>query len=434
MMTWMSGGSSSPGAKTTPNFENVPCPFCGILCDDLEIARAGDGLKVLKNGCDKAIAGFERSVASAKAMVGGRETSIDEAVAAATDLVRKSSLPMYGGLGTDVDGIRGVMALAEKSGGVVDHALSEGQYRNFRVLQSTGWFMSTLTETRNRADLIIVVGSDIHKLHPRFFERIVHNEASMLSDAPPKRTIVFLGKGLDTSAATGPRVGEVVTLACPLEGVSDVISALRAVLKGAPLGADEIAGVKVSEISALADRVRKASYGVFVWAPPSLAFPHAEMTVQLVSELVKEINLTSRFACLSLGGNEGAVSAGAVCSWQSGYPLRVSYQTGKPDYDPLRYTIPRMLGAGEGDLLVWVSSFTPDLAPPAAKVPTIVLGTPGIKFASPPDVYIPVGTPGADHAGRIVRCDNVVSLPLRPLRASALPKLTDVLARIELAL
>ena len=433
MTSWMAGKAQSTGAMAE-TYDSVACPFCGILCDDLQISSTSSGLKVLKNGCDKAIAGFERIVSGATPMVDGKEATLDAAIRAAVALVKASHLPLYGGLGTDVDGLRAVMALADKSGGVVDHALSEGQYRNFRVLQTTGWFMSTLTEVRNRADLIIVVGSDLHKLHPRFFERVVNIEASMLSEAPPKRTVVFIGKGLDTSGAKGPRIGEVITLACPLEQVSDVVSALRAILKGAPLHSDEIAGVKVTEIKALAERCRKASYGVFVWAPPSLAFPHAELTVQLVSELVKEINETSRFACLSLGGNEGAVSAGAVCTWQSGYPLRVSFQSGKPDYDPLRYSIPRMLGAGEGDLLVWISSFTPDLGPPAAKIPTIVLGTPGVKLNGTPSVYIPVGTPGADHAGRIVRCDNVVTLPLRNLKRSALPKVSDILASIETSL
>ena len=424
-----------PGARSqNTTHDNVPCPFCGILCDDLQIASSEGALKVLRNGCEKAVAGFERQVSNAPPMINGREATLEAAVTVARDLVAKSTLPLFGGLGTDVDGIRAVMALAEKAGGVVDHALSEGQYRNFRVLQSTGWFMTTLTETRNRADLIVVVGSDLHKLHPRFFERVVNTGVSMLSESPPKRTVVFIGKGLDTSGAAGPRIGEVITLPCPLDQVADVVSALRAVMKGAPLHAGEIAGVKVSDIVDLGERCRKASYGVMVWAPPSLAYPNAELTVQLVSELVKEINETSRFACLSLGGNEGAVSAGAVCSWQSGYPLRVSYQTGKPDYDPLRYSIGRMLTQGEGDLLVWVSSFTPDLPPPEAKVPTIVFGTPGLKFPTPPAVFIPIGTPGADHAGRIVRCDNVVSLPLRDLGRASLPRLADLLARIELSL
>ena len=428
-------GGQAPGTGNGPKtFDNVACPFCGIVCDDLQVSSSAGALKVLRNGCDKAIAGFERLVSGATPLINGQKASLDEAIRAATQLISASKLPMFGGLGTDVDGIRAVMALAEKAGGVVDHALSEGQYRNFRVLQSTGWFMTTLTETRNRADLIIVVGSDLHKLHPRFFERVVNVDASMLSEAPLKRTVVFLGRGLDTSGVAGPRVGEVITLPCPLDQVTDIVSALRALMKGVPLNAEEIAGVKVSDIAALAERCRKASYGVMVWAPPSLAFPHAELTVQLVSEFVKEINETSRFACLSLGGNEGAVSAGAVCSWQSGYPLRVSFETGKPDYDPLRYSINRMLAQGEGDLLVWIASFTPDLPPPEAKIPSIVFGTPGLKIPGTPAVYIPIGTPGADHSGRIVRCDNVVSLPLQNLGRANLPSLADLFARIELAL
>ena len=79
---------------------------------------------------------------------------------------------MFGGLATDVEGMRAVMALADRTGGVVDHALSDAQFRNFKVLQSSGWITTTLTETRNRADLIVIVGTDAQKLHPRFFERI----------------------------------------------------------------------------------------------------------------------------------------------------------------------------------------------------------------------------------------------------------------------
>ncbi len=148
-----------------------------------------------------------------------------------------------------------VMALADKSGGVVDHALSEGQYRNFRVLQTAGWFMSTLTETRNRADLIVVVGSDLHKLHPRFFERIVNVETSLLTETPPKRTVVFLGQGLDTSGIQGSRVGEIINVPCPLDRVSEVVGALKAEMKGATLRLDEIAGVKMDVVKGVAEPV-----------------------------------------------------------------------------------------------------------------------------------------------------------------------------------
>ncbi len=326
------------------------------------------------------------------------------------------------------------MALAERSGGIVDHALSEAQYRNFKILQTTGWMTTTLTEARNRADLFIIAGSDIHKLHPRFFETIVSPPDSMFDVTAPKRTVVFIGKGLDRSGAKGARVGEVITLGCKDEQAGDVVALLRARLRGFRVKPPKLEGVTLAEIDALAERCRGAKYGVVVWAPPSLNFPFAELAVEQFTGLVKDLNQTIRFAGLSLGGAEGATTAGAVCTWISGYPLRVSYASGAPDYDPYRWAIGRMLKEGEGDLLVWIVSISPDLVPPPTKIPTIVLGTPGLALTEPPSVFIPVGTPGVDHAGRLVRVDNVVTLPLKDLGRADLPPVADVLSAIEAAL
>ncbi|MFA5949484.1 MAG: formylmethanofuran dehydrogenase [Hyphomicrobium sp.] len=433
-MTAVMNGSSTGERAQNQAFEDVACPFCGILCDDLAISRSGDSLKVTSTSCPRAIAGFERVVAGGKPQIDGRDADLASAVAKAAALIRSSRLPLYGGLGTDVEGMRAVMAIADKTRGVVDHALSEGQMRNFRVLQTSGWFMTTLTEARNRADLFVIVGSDVNTLHPRFFERVVCAPDSMFETDASKRDVVFIGEGLDTSAAQGPRIGSVTTLPCPIDQVGNVAAALRALINGSPISGPAVAGIAVADLQALAERIRKASYGVFIWAPPSLNFPNADLAVHAVSELVKDLNKTTRSAGLSLGGNEGAVSAGAVCAWQSGYPLRVSYASGKPDYDPVRFAIPKLLADKQGDVLVWLASFTPDLAPPATDLPLIVLGTPGLKTGKPPAVFIPVGTPGADHAGRMVRCDNVVSLPMRNLGRSALPRAADILTAIEAAI
>ena len=197
---------------------------------------------------------------------------------------------------------------------------------------------------------------------------------------------------------------------------------LRARLRGFRVAPIRIGGVTLAKIDALAELCRKANYGVVVWSPPSLDFPFAELTVDQITGLVKDLNQTGRFAGLSLGGAEGGTTAGAVSTWQSGFPLRVSYASGAPDYDPYRYAIARMLAGGEGDLLVWIASFSPDLAPPPTKVPTIVLGTPGLKLAKAPAVFIPVGTPGVDHAGTLdpLRQCGVAALEgSRPRRAAA---------------
>ncbi len=441
-------------------YHNVTCPFCGLLCDDLEIARTGTKLEVLKNGCPRSNAGFQRVLPAAQPQVGGKDVPLQEAIQAAAARIKSASLPLFGGMATDVDGVRAVMSLADRACGVVDHALSEAQFRNLKVLQTSGWIMSTLTEARNRADLFVIVGSDVHKLHGRFFERIVCPPHSMFDETPSKRTVIFIGEGLDTSAATGPRVGEVIKLPCPAEQVPEVLGVLQARLRGSPLPvpetaatrragilsallsrarevtgpAPEIAGIKLSLLDTVVEKCKAAKYGVMVWAPPSLNFPQADLAVHLVSDIVKDLNTTTRFAGLSLGGNEGAPTAAAVGAWQTGYPLRLSYANGRPEYDPYRYSISRMLAENEGDLLVWVATISPDVGPPATRLPTIVLGTPGIRLSQPPDVFIPVGTPGIDHAGLLVRCDNVVTLPMKNLERSRLPRAADVLAAIQAAL
>ena len=452
----------------TQTYHNVTCPFCGLLCDDLTVTRTGSTLKVDSKGCPRSTAGFQRPLPPAKPTVRGAEASLDEAVKAAAGLVRQAKLPLYGGMATDVAGQRAIMSIADRTCGVVDHALSEGQYRNLKVVQTSGWIMSTLTETRNRADLLLIVGTDVHKLHGRFFDRIVTPEHTMFDGVGTKRTIVFIGEDLDMSAATGPRVEEVISIPVAKDRIPEVLAAISARVRGFPVPAPEappapppakksglfsslipgggskssapaappheIAGIPFSAIEAVAEKCKKAHYGVMVWAPPALSMPQADLTVHLMTEIVRELNLTTRFAGLSLGGNEGAPSAASTCTWQTGYPLRVSFANGAPEYDSYRYNISRMLTDGEGDLLVWVASIGPDIGLPQTSLPTIVLGTPGVRLAQPPTVFIPVGTPGLDHVGQMVRCDNVVSLPLKNLGRSQLPRAADVLAAIQAAL
>lgn len=412
-------------------FEDVACPFCGLLCDDLQINRNKDALQIGKNGCGLASAGFERPLVAAKPQIAGKEATLEEAVAAAAQLIKQASLPLYGGLATDVSGMRAVMSVADRTGGIVDHAASAIVQRNMDVLQSAGWIMSTLTETRNRADLIVIAGCDIHQLHPRFFERVVCPPETMFENGTKKRTVVFIGEGLDQSGATGDSIAEVITLPCPLERADEVMAALQARLREKPVSGEEVAGVPMSAIDDLAKRLSEAAYSVVVWAPQGLKTPQPELFVHMVSEAVKLLNKTTRSAGLSLGGNEGGPTATSVCGWQSGYPLPVSYASGAPDYDPEFHALDYKLSSGEGDVLVWVASFGPNVGPPDTTLPTIVIGTPDLKLNRQPDVFIPVGTPGIDHDGQLIRCDNVVSLPLRALGPSRNPSVAEVLTAIE---
>jgi formylmethanofuran dehydrogenase subunit B len=416
--------------------ESVTCPFCGLLCDDLAVDRdAAGSLNVSKNGCQKSVTFFGRLPRAPSPRIAGKPAELKDAIAKAAEILDNANLPLIAGLGTEVQGMRAVMSLADKSGATLDHMNSNGFMRNIQVVQNSGWQITTLTEVRNRVDLLVIVGTDIVSVFPRFFERVVWNKESMFGQDTSAREVVYLGgRDIDTSAGIAPDGRKPDVLPCDLERTPDVIAALRALVSGKKLHAAEVAGIKMADLEKLALRLIAASYSVVAWAAAPLNFPHAELTVQNIAELVKTLNKTTRSSGLPLGGIEGDMNANQVCTWISGYPMRTSYARTWPEHDPVHFSTDRLLSSGEADALFWVSSFNPDRTPPATGLPTVVFGHPGIKLECEPDVFIPVGMPGADHKGIMFRTDNVVSLPLVQLRASVLPSLSDVLNAIEQAL
>ena len=346
-------------------FENVACPFCGMLCDDLEVENNDGTLKVLKNGCGRAIGGFERKLPPSTPQIRGKDVTLPEAVKEAAALIGKADSPLFGGLATGVEGMRAALALAERAGGVVDHALSEGQYRNVRVLQSAGWTTSTLTETRNRADLVIIVGSDIRKLHPRFFERIVSPPDSMFEVTAPKRTVVFIGEVPERKDAAGPQVGHVVTLPCKVEQIGEVLGALRARLRGFRLNAKTAGGIALAKIDAVAEMCKQAKYGVMVWAPPALSMPQADLTVQLMTEIVRE-SQSQPTLCRPVARRQRRRAHGAADLYLADrLPAARQLRQRHARVRFLSLQSRRMLTEGEGDLLLWVASIGTDLRPAA---------------------------------------------------------------------
>ena len=420
--------------STATVWHEVASPFCGIASDDLTIEVNGNIVKVLENGDAVTRPGFETPITDTQPRIKGKEVTLEQAISHIADSLINSKQPLIAGLGTDLNGARAAMALADKSGATVDSFYSPAAFRNILVLQDTGYMTTTLTEVRNRVDVLLVVGTDVESTFPRFFERMVWNKESMFGQEIESREVIYLGKKPSGDASTSPKGKKAQTIACDNADLPEVVSVLRALLKGKQIQAESVAGVAVSELQALAEKLKAAKYSVVTWSAGQLDFDHAEATIQNVCEMIKEINATTRSNGLPLGGKEGDTTVNAVASWQSGYPMRTTFNRRFPDYDPFLNDGRRILAEGETDVVIWVSSFNTTVTPPQSSANTIVLGRSGMQFETEPEVYIPVGVPGIDHEGRTFRTDSVVSVPLRKLRDSGLPSVFEVLSAVEQAL
>ena len=427
-MTWTTQAGSEQA--------NLTCPLCGLACDDLRFESDGpDAQSTLVNACPTAQARFGTALGSVDAdrsrtpLIRGQQATLSEALDEALSLLQGARSPVIGGLATDVKGMRAALELADRCGATLDHAGGDALFRNLLVVQDGGWMTSTLTEVCNRADLVVVLGTECHSRFPRLFERILTPTEALFTD-PAERQFVLIGPwaGVAKPAELSGRPTEVIDL--PLEGIGGLLGLVRGHLAKRPVRLDAIPGIGPRPIDDLTRRLREAKYAVIVWAAGELAFPHAELTVQTAVELVRDLNETTRAGALPLAGTLGDITTNQVCTWQTGYPLRTSLQKNGPHYDPMLNRHADLIARDECDLLIWIDAFGQTRLPPTDR-PTLLLAHPSLSLERTPEVFIPVGTPGIDHPGHWYRTDAVCPLPLGQMRDAGLASVAQVLSRLS---
>ncbi len=427
-------------------------PFCPLLSDRIGVLpgdpprpgnpAAGRTAQALANFAAASVENLPQ------AWIDDEPASLDDAVAQAARLLGECHQPLFGGLGTDVAGARELTRLGLSCGAILDHAHGEGMMQALRALQDRGGFSCTLSEVRSRADLIVCIGVDPAQGSPDFFARCGIGEAvgEAPGDAPDQRVVVLLRGSGATGAGAGEawlrgRAGaQVEVMDCGDADLHVLVAELNAAFLQRPLPR---AGPHWPALQALAARLQAADYAVLVYAPGELPGRHAALLVEAISRIAKTLNRTSRAGCLAIGSADGSVAVNQAATWLTGLPLRTALHAHGLDHDPHRHGARRLLEAGAVDGLLWVSSFSPDLVPPAAatagdrSLPLVVLGHPAMAAAlrsgeeRSPRVFIPVSTPGVNAPGQLFRSDGGIALNLKPFMATVLPSVAEVALKIR---
>ena len=406
---------------------SVTCPFCGLLCDDL-VVRLHDGrARVEAAGCARAVALFPVPP-QGQARIGDRAAAWPDAARAAAALLDHSRQPLIAGLGCDIAGQRAAVMLAERVNAALDHLHGASQLRNLLPFQDGGWMSTTLSELRNRADVVVFAGT-LGAGQPRLFERCL----SPTLPAPfgeLHRRIFAVGSVLLRPAAWPAGADLANSIQLPNTHLAEVFGLLRARLAGQRLDATALHGIALERFDTLLAAMQSAHYGVLLWDAAELDFPQADLAVRAMVDLVRDLNRSTRWSVLPLGGGDGATSAAQVCTWLTGYAPRLRFVDGVAQSDPLQRSADTLLATGWADAMLWISAFDPAHTPPPARCPTIVLGRADMRPEPAPDVFIPVAVPGVQASGMLSRMDQVVTLPLMAPAPSDLPSVAEVLARI----
>ncbi|MEP9354517.1 formylmethanofuran dehydrogenase [Xanthobacter sp. KR7-65] len=432
--------SGEPNAADAPRIvRDVVCGFCGLGCDDLEVAVTGRAI-VPRKACAEAARLLARSDAPPPSpRVNGAPASLAEAAAAAAGHLAAARAAVISGLGADLDGLRRLFDIAMAAGASLDHAASAGLFANLERLARRGWIAATLAEVRNRCDLLVIFGEDPTRSYSRLFERALPAARAVDGQsadgiaaplfAPDGRRVVMIGETFSAAARSALSGHALTEIAVPADQVATAAALLSAALADRDVGA--VSGLPedaVAAIVTLAGEMKAARYGVLCWNAATLPPEDAAAVAGAAAEAVDRLSVTTRAAVFPLGGQDNVTGAHQLALWRFGYPLRTVVGAGMARHVPELYATAAALK--DGDLLLHASAFRPTPPPDFAGGPVIALAHPDTVFAREPDVFIPVGTPGVDHAGHVFRMDSVVCLPLSALRPAELPGVAEAASAI----
>ena len=418
-----------------PIFTSVVCPYCGCVCDDIEITTQNGEIVKNKNGCVLSQAKFfnfnnEHRIKKALVRKEGKlvEVSMHEGLYRAAEILTKANYPvLYGWSSTSVEAQRVGIELAEEVGGVFDNTSSVCHGPSTLGMQEDGIPSGTLGQVRHRADLIIYWGCDPVSSHPRHMQRYTsfaegRFERSRLRattseryrQSEKARKLIVVDVRETSTAALAD-----VFLQIPPNRDFEIIQALRVLVGDGELDVEEVAGVPVIRLKEVADLLVDCEYGVVFFGMGLSQSMGKSRNIEVLIQLVRDLNFHTKFSMMPMRGHFNVAGSNIVLTWQTGFPFGVDFSLGYPRYNPGETSVVDILNRQEADAFLAVASdpaagFPKEVVTQLAKIPLIVIDPHLSASSLIADVVLPAGIVGIEVEGTAYRMDRV-PLPLKKI-------------------
>ena len=413
--------------------ENVACPFCGCLCDDLTVEAEGTEILKVRLACSSGQGIFkDYDPRPRRPLIDGREVEWDEAVAEAAKILTAADSPLIYGLSSSAsEAQRKAVALADRLGAVIDSTSSVCHGPTGLAMQAVGEPTCTLGEIRDRADLLVFWGCNPDASHLRHFPRFsLTPKGALTPNGRADRTVYVVDVRPTGSSKKADHFLQV-----DVGSDFEVLTTLRLLVKGMEPSADVVGGVPVSELRELAERMKTCRYGVAFMGMGLTMAPARQLNVGELFTLVAELNefakfsgaaharsrqcdrrrpgaeldqraIRSRSASLAATRSSAPVSSRRWTCWRAGPRTRAVIIASDPG-----------------------AHFPAAAAAQLERIPTIVLDHGPSVVASHASVLFPTAAYGVDAAGTAYRMDNI-PIPLKRVISTGRVTDEEVLDRI----
>jgi formylmethanofuran dehydrogenase subunit B len=406
---------STPRTRVT---KHVICPFCGCLCDDIEVAvtltgplpRVPEGTivealnacrightKFLKVRDEYRIYKPELRSGPDKSEV--QQVSLEEAVKAAAKILAEAKRPLiYGLASTSNEANVKALELAEVSGAIVDNTSSVCHGPGIEAVQRVGIGTCTLGKIKNYSDLIVYWGCNPIAAHPRHTRRYSQFIEGLFRQVEDRKIY-----HIDVRPT---RFSDQVTNFIQVEPNLDyeLIQAVRAVLRGKELQVSEVAGVPMRQIRELAADLKNAQFTTIFFGLGLTQSHGKDHNISVAIDLTADLNNYTKAVIMPLRGHFNVTGSNHVSTWTYGYPFSVSLEKGSPYYMPGETSAVDVLARGEADAFFAIAADPAASFPaPAVKnmlnIPVIVLDPKRCATTEIADVVLPSSYVGIEADG-----------------------------------
>jgi len=377
---------------------NLVCTGCGSLCDDIQVQIEENRIVVVDNACAKGAAflhALDNPKRRATCLVNREEVSAEQSIEEAKHLLSESKRPLIFGLdNSTLEAQAKAIRLAQKLGAVIDDASSFSYGGLISSLLKGSLPGCSLSQIKDRADLLMYWGSNPLHSHPRHLAKFSYYSYTEYDIAGwlPKVTL----------SCVEVRDTELSSICHPVfklspGGDKEFIQCVLSLIKG---------GGGTEEARTFCELFKKSQLSIIFCGRGLLYSLDGDFS--LFSELVSRLGQWTRACVIPMIDELNMLGFNKLLREKTGYINQLSFAGGV--LHGLEYSFLEQLRRGLPDCVLIVGSDPLTTLPPSlrrnlAKAKVICLSsliTPTTKAA---DVVIATAAPGLEHSGKVVRMD-----------------------------
>jgi formylmethanofuran dehydrogenase subunit B len=381
---------------------DVVCPYCGCLCDDLEITVDNNKIVETSCPCELGSARFleldsPARIKTSRVRTNGesKETTLDEAIQKAAEILAKARRPiLYGWSNTECDAIRVGVELAEEIGAIIDNTTSICHGPTTLASQEVGISTSTLGEIKNRADLVIYWGCNPMQAHPRHMSRYTFFPRGFFREKGQEdKTLIVIDVRKTDTAKLAKHFLQVKP-----NYDYELISAFRLAIKGQKVP-DSVGGIPREKIEEIAQKMKESHFVAIFFGLGVTMTGAKNRSIDNVLSLTRDLHEFTKCVIMPMRGHYNVAGSNEVSTWETGFPYAVDFSRGSPRYNPGETSVIEVVSREEIDAALIVASdpiahFPKEVANRLMKVPIVAIDANESLTTDVASVVIPAAIAG----------------------------------------